>query len=194
MKTIIATEDNIVGLISQIPTWMTDDEKVELFKLGKNVKPGELILEIGALYGGSTAILGLASKKAELVVIDNFSWSPLDTMPASAEQLRKNLLTVGLKDVVIHEMDSIQASYSEYDPSIALLWIDGGHSLEFISHDLATFGPHARVIACHDFDNPAWPTIRQAVEQFIAEHPEWHIDHVVSQICVLKRFEHAAKS
>lgn len=186
MKLKHVTAETLLATISHIPSWMTDDEKLELFQLGQAVPAGGRIIEIGALYGGSTAILGLASRgEADLFVVDNFSWSPLADTPASQDQLRANLKTVGLTKITVAEMDSRTCIYNSDAPKIDLLWIDGGHSFEFIYHDLSTFGPYAQVIACHDYDNPAWPTIRQAVEQFISEHPEWRVDHVVGQVVVL---------
>jgi hypothetical protein len=112
-----------------------------LYNLARGVSAGGIIVEIGGLYGGTTAALGLANPSARIVVVDDFSWSPLD----------------------------------------------GGHDYESVRSDLATLGPHARKIALHDWDNPAWPGIRLAVEEFVKASLGWRVSHSVEMVVVLER-------
>ncbi|HLE91902.1 MAG TPA: hypothetical protein VI753_12190, partial [Anaerolineales bacterium] len=67
------------------------------------------------------------------------------------------------------------------------LWIDGGHSYDYVHADLENFGPHAQVIAVHDYKNPAWATIEKAINDFIVDHPEWAISEVVGMVAVLRK-------
>lgn len=170
-----------------IPTWMELIEQEMLFKLAQEVPPGGTIVEVGCLYGGSTAMLGHGCPDATIHIFDEFSWSPDPNMKAGRETLMCNLEKAGVPSEIILTVGDSRQTGKFWSAPIDLLWVDGGHSLEFIESDLANFGPHAKVIACHDFDNPAWPTIRQAVKAYIAAHPEWHIDQVMGTLVVLRR-------
>lgn len=150
------------------------------------VKPGGLIVEIGALYGGMTAVMGLANKKAKIITIDDFSWHPADDVPTSAALVLENMDRIGVKNVEVIEGDSRVIGKS-WDKAIELLFVDGGHSFDYVYPDLSNFAPHAQVIAAHDYANPFWVTVREAVDRFLAEHPEWYLAEVVESLAVLRR-------
>ena len=183
----IHVEDIIEKAMQAAPSWTTIAERTEVARLAFLLDPNDgVIVEIGGLYGGMTAVLGLANPKAQIIVVDDFSWSPIANQPASAARLLENVRRVGVKSVDVMEGDS-RVIGKQWNKPIDLLWIDGGHSYEFVKSDLTLFAPHAKTIALHDWDNPAWPSIRQAVEEFVDEHPEWVIDHNVDTVVVLIR-------
>ncbi len=167
-----------------VPSWTSEIERITLMQLACEVPDDGLIVEIGALYGGMTAVLGLSQPRARIIAIDNFSWSPMDSMKASKKTLLDNVASCGVSNVVVMEGDSREIARI-WDQPIDLLWIDGGHSYEFVRADLENFGPHAKVIALHDWDNAFWPSIRQAVEDFIRHHPEWHVERSAEMVVVL---------
>ena len=162
------------------------NERECVARLAAQVPPNGIIFEIGCLYGGMTAVLGLANPKASLITLDDFSWHPADDVPTSRELLYANMEKVGVKNVELLEGDSREIGKNWSSP-IDLLWIDGGHSFEYVYQDICNFGTHAQVIALHDFNNPVWASIRQAVEKFISNHAEWRIDEVVGTVVVLRR-------
>ena len=165
---------------------LTDiNERECMAKLATEVPPGGLIVEIGSLYGGMTAVLGLARPEAKIVSIDDYSWHPADYVPTSMELLLANMKSVGVKNVTAREGDS-RAIGKTWKRKIDLLWIDGGHSYDYVHADLENFGPHAQVIAVHDYKNPAWVTIEKAINDFILDHPEWAISQVVGMVAVLR--------
>lgn len=176
----------ILEKAANIPTWLAEDEKVRLIELAMEVALGKLIVEIGSLYGGSTALLALAAPKAKVIAIDNFSWSPITERPASQAELLRNMASCEIENVTVMEGDSRRIGFA-WQGVITLLWIDGGHSYEFVRMDLGNFGPWAYKIALHDYDNPAWPSVKQAVEDFIAKYPIWEIESVVGMLVTLKR-------
>jgi predicted O-methyltransferase YrrM len=176
-----------IRLAEVIPAWLEQNEKEMLFSLAKEVPENGHVVEVGCLYGGSTALLGLGAATAKITVFDDFSWSPLPEMVSSRETLLANLAKIELHNQIdVREGDSRTLAKGWTAP-IDLLWIDGGHSYEFIFSDLMHLGPSAQVIACHDFDNPVWPSIRKAVTDFIAQHPQWMIDTVAGTLVVLRR-------
>lgn len=173
-------------LFKAIPAWTSPDERELLTRLAKEVPPGGLILEIGCLYGGTSAVLALSAPKARLISIDDFSWSPDGYGESSPERTRENLAKVGAKNTEVIKADSRQA-WKTWDEQIHLLWIDGGHSFEFVYSDLYNFGKFADVIAVHDYKNPAWLSIEKAIETFISKDSRWKIVEVVGMIAVLRK-------
>jgi len=168
------------------PSWTSPAERNEMIDLAKQVREGGLIVEIGGLYGGMTAVLGLSNPNAQIVVIDEFSWNPIKELKASAALLLSNCNGAGVNNVRVITGDSRVVGKTWNQP-IDLLWIDGGHSYEFVKSDLDHFGPHAARIALHDYGNPFWKTIQQAVDDFLKVHPEWRFDHNVETVGVLER-------
>lgn len=176
-------------VFEKVPSWTSPAERMELARLAEDTPEGGCIVEIGALYGGMTIVMGQANQLARITSIDNFSWTPpgYDARPACKAEMERNLAAFGVQAEII-EGDSREIGRTWNRP-IDLLLIDGGHSYEFVFTDLVNFGPHAQVIACHDWDNPFWPTIRQAVEDWLQEQRDWEIDHTVETVVVLKRRE-----
>lgn len=162
------------------------NERECMAKLAEAVPPGGLIVEIGSLYGGMTAVLGLANPDVKIVSIDDYSWHPEGYPPTSKKLLLANMKKVGVANVTAKEGDSREIGKT-WKRKIDLLWIDGGHSYEYVHADLENFGPHVQVIAVHDFKNPFWTTIEQAINDFIRDHPEWSISDVVGMVAILRK-------
>lgn len=178
--------ENIERVTNTALTLVEDNELECLQRLAQAVPDGGLIVEIGCLYGGTTAVLALSNPLAAITTIDNFSWHPEGHPPTSAKLLKANMKKLGVKNVSVEEGDSRVIGKS-WDEPIDFLWIDGGHSFEFVYSDLINFGKHAEVIALHDFDNPFWTTIRAAIEKYIADNPQWSIAEIVGTVAVLRK-------
>jgi len=162
------------------------NERECVARLAAVVPPKGLIVEIGTLYGGMTAVLGLANKKASIITIDDFSWHPADDVPSSEELVLANMESVGVHNVKVIKGDSRVIGKTWTEP-IDLIFIDGGHSFDWVYPDLCNFAPHAKVVALHDYGNAFWMTIRQAVDQFMGDNPEWEVSEVVGTVAVLRR-------
>jgi hypothetical protein len=171
---------------TNIPSWTEIIEREKIWELAKEVPFGGDILEIGALYGGTTSVLAMGAPVCNVTSVDEFSWTPPGYPATSAKLLQENLDKLGIKNVSIIEADSRNVGITWNTP-LDLLWIDGGHSYEFVYADLVNFGPHAKVIALHDFDNPHWPDIRQAVEKFLSLNKEFSLTEVVGTVAVLRK-------
>ena len=178
---------NLQQLFEKVPSWTSPAEREKLAELAEQVPAGGRIVEIGTLYGGMTIVMGTANPEAWITSIDNFSWTPpgYEARPACKTEMQRNLLEFGVNQVMIMEGDS-RVIGKAWDKPIDLLWIDGGHSYEYVCADLENFAPHADVVALHDYDNKFWPDIRQAVEDFMDKHPGWEIVSVVETVVVLQ--------
>ena len=47
-----------------------------------------------------------------------------------------------------------------------VLFIDGDHSYTAVLTDLQTWGPHAKLILCHDADTTSFPGVRAAIDDY----------------------------
>lgn len=177
---------DIVEKASVIPTLTEINERELLAELAAEVPPENIILEIGALYGGVTAVLALANPKANIYTVDNFSWHPEGFPKTSRLLLETNLFEIDIKNVTVIEGTSKEAA-KKWTQKIYLLWIDGGHNFKTVYFDLFHFSQFAEVIALHDYDNPAWKDIRQAVETFLSGNEIWGLDRVVGTVAVLRK-------
>ncbi len=173
-------------IFKDIPSWTEKNEREVLAKYAEQVPEGGVILEIGALYGGVTAILALSAPNALVVSIDNFSWTPEGYPKASLSLMSENLKRLGINNFQIIEATSIEA-YATWNTHIDFLWIDGGHDFNSVYYDLSHYSTYTNLIALHDYDNPAWPSIREAVEKFLSLNNDFKIIEVVGMVVVLKR-------
>jgi predicted O-methyltransferase YrrM len=164
-------------------------ERQLLARLAQAVPAGGLIVEIGTMYGGTTAALALAAPQARLITIDNFSWHPPDDQPSSKELVARNMAALGIENVTIIEGDSRHVGKKWPGEPIALLWVDGGHEYAEAKADLDNFGKHAEVIAVHDYILTQLPSVKQAVDDYAAEHPEFHKHEQAHSVIVLRRHE-----
>jgi len=183
------TNDEILAKAEQAASsYSSLAERHELCRLARAVSENGLIMEIGGLYGGMTAVLGLSNPQARIVVVDDFSWSPLEGLEAGAAVLLSNCRDVGVNNVRVITGDSADVGET-WNEAIELLWIDGGHDYESVKSDLDNFAQHAERIALHDWDNLNWPSIRLAVEDFLKVNPEWKLSHSVESVVVLERVD-----
>jgi predicted O-methyltransferase YrrM len=169
-----------------IPSWTETDERNLLHELASQVQPKGLIVEIGALYGGTTAVLAKAAPKAKVISIDEFSWTPDGYPTATKYLLEEHLKEVGIRNVTVMEGKSEEIG-KMWDKHIDFIFIDGGHSYQYVYADLCNFAPHANIVACHDYNNPFWETIKKAIDDFLAANTEWKLAEVVGTVAVLRR-------
>ncbi len=164
----------------------TEAERNKLAELAKAVPDQGLIVEIGTLYGGVTAVLAKAQPFAAVVTVDDFSWHPEDMPSNSLASVQESFNNLHLDNITVIEGDSRNVGKS-WARKIDLLWIDGGHSYQFIYSDLSLFGSRANVIALHDYKNPVWPTIEKAISEFIRTTRAFYIDEVIDSLVILRR-------
>jgi len=139
--------------------------------------PAGPLLEIGSYCGKSAVYLGAAARRRGclLFTLDHHRGSEehqpgqqyhdpdlvdpatghVDTLP----HLRSTLSRAGLEDVVVVLVGRSAAIASAWRTPLAMVFIDGGHSLEAATADYEGWAPHllpAGLLAIHDvFPDPA---------------------------------------
>lgn len=161
-------------------------ERELVARLAREVPTGGLIVEVGALYGGMTAVMALANAGAFITTMDNFSWHPEDDQKSSKALVEQNMARLGITNVEVLVGDSI-ALGRNWKREIDLVWIDGGHTYKHAYSDLICFGSCSAVIAIHDYGNPHLECVKRAVSDFLEACPEWGVAETVHTTAVLRK-------
>ena len=157
--------------INEIKGFLADDEAAALYEhalLASAVGP---VLEIGSYCGKSTVYLGLACKRNNRTVyaLDHHRGSEehqlgeffhdadlydegaglMDTF----REFRKNIRAAGLDDVVVPLVAGSELASRDWQTALAMVFIDGGHSLDAALTDYRCWTPHLMrggILAIHD--------------------------------------------
>jgi hypothetical protein len=197
------TETFPTELIETIPGFIGLEDERELFTRASQVPRDGFILELGSAFGRSAAALALGNPTARIMSVDMY-WQEIgerapevDFSPAGN--------TARLAKLGIHNVSFIQdntltmptPNEDENDPfPIDLLWHDCSHTYEDVIHDLNKFGGFAKVIMVHDYTESQvspvpgiiqFPGVTRAVDQYLYEHPEFHIIHHIWSTVTLGR-------
>lgn len=127
------------------------------------------IVEIGTLFGFSTAILALGKKDTQsLLTVDNFCWNPLGLSPAGHERITRHrlreLTATGKVQVVSASKKTFFASYALGPPS--LVFLDADHSYGATHEDIVwAKSVGATVICGHDYTPGAHDGVVKAVDE-----------------------------
>jgi predicted O-methyltransferase YrrM len=159
------------------PGFLTEEEGLALYAAAWAALPDGAVLEIGSYCGKSTVYLGAAAlaRGGLVVTVDHHRGSEehqpgceyhdpaladaatgrIDTLPF----LRRTVLEAGLEEVVVAVVGRSAAVASVWDSSLALVFVDGGHSDEAAQADYAAWAPHVLpggLLAIHDvFSDPS---------------------------------------
>ncbi len=161
--------------IDQIKGFLAEDEALALYKQALRVSTAGPVLEIGSYCGKSTIYLGLAcrSNNSTVFALDHHRGSEehqqgeffhdpelydagagvMDTF----REFRRNIHRTGLDDVVVPVVAGSETAARHWQTPLAMVFIDGGHSLDAALTDYRCWMPHLMrggVLAIHDlFDD-----------------------------------------
>jgi len=167
----------------QIPGQFNKEEAEFLLKLAS--RKGNLV-EIGALFGRSTAVLVEATKAygAHLTTIDPFYKTPNTNLRSSPEVWRANLINIGLEPPELLHMESHEAS-RVYDKEISLVFIDGGHNYETVKQDIEDWTPRVKetgIVVFHDMYLPHVIGVTKAVNEWWLEMFESRMWKIIGMV------------
>lgn len=170
-------ETEVVALAEPVPGFMPRDEGLALHRAALSLAVAGPLLEIGSWCGKSAVYLGTAARERRTVLytVDHHRGSEenqpgeqyhepafydaearsLDTLPC----LRRTLRVTKLEDCVIPVVGASKLVAANWSTPLAMLFIDGGHSLPAVRDDYDGWTPHLAprgLLAIHDvFPDPA---------------------------------------
>jgi SAM-dependent methyltransferase len=169
----------------QIPGWFDFANLYDV--MVARARPGALFVEVGAYLGRSTAYLGSriqrSGKDVRVYVVDLWDgWFYDDFRPqtpmAESDGVYWHFLDNMRKCQIDHllcpvKLPSEQAATLFADGSIDFVFLDGDHGYEAVLRDLCAWYPKVRPgghLAGHDYDNPQFPGVRRAVDEFFHDN------------------------
>jgi predicted O-methyltransferase YrrM len=157
--------------IDDIKGFLARDEAEALYQHALIASNNGPVLEIGSYCGKSTIYLGLAAKQFERTVyaldhhrgseehqLGEFFHDPdlydnnaglMDTF----REFQRNIRAAGLEETVVPVVASSVAASRDWHTPLAMVFIDGGHSLDAALNDYRCWTPHVirgGILAIHD--------------------------------------------
>jgi len=157
--------------IDQIKGFLAADEALTLYEQALQASAEGPVLEIGSYCGKSTIYLGLACKRNNSTVFaldhhrgseehqqgeffhDPELYDDGEGVMDSFREFRRNIHRAGLDDVVIPVVAGSEMAARHWQTPLAMVFIDGGHSLDAALTDYRCWMPHLMrggVLAIHD--------------------------------------------
>lgn len=157
--------DEVAGVMSSIKGWTTLDEGRALYRgvldAARRTKSVQVV-EIGSFEGRSTSALALAVRSAgegRVYAIDPHG-PELDHF----EQFLQNMRRIGVSDIVEPmRMPSREARWSFENRSVDVLFVDGSHEYDVVSHDIWDWTSALAPEAIVAFNDPFWPGVQRAL-------------------------------
>lgn len=162
--------------ISEVKGFLAEDEAEALYQHCLEQSKNGPCLEVGSYCGKSTVYLGTACKENNglLYAVDHHRGSEehqlgeeyhdpdlynnQDELMDSFTEFRRNIRNAGLNDHVLPLVNSSEVSSKYWAIPLAMVFIDGGHSIEAAMMDFRSWAPHVQkggILAIHDlFPDP----------------------------------------
>jgi predicted O-methyltransferase YrrM len=146
-----------------------DQQEYGLLKLAVEqaaTGPGPII-EIGTLFGFTTAMMASWMGRGRLITVDNYSWNPWGLVPevhrALARRIMEPFTQAGRIDIVDMDSKTFFATYA--GPAPSLVFIDGDHSYQAVRGEIEWAKKlGASIIGGHDYGGKT-PGVIQAVDE-----------------------------
>lgn len=157
--------------IDQIKGFLAADEARALYDQALQASPRGAVLEIGSYCGKSTIYLGLACRRhgGTVYALDHHRGSeehqpgeffhdpdlydPGDEVMDSFREFRRNIRRAGLEETVVPVVADSATAARHWQTPLAMIFIDGGHSLDAALTDYRCWVPHlirGGILAIHD--------------------------------------------
>lgn len=157
--------------IDQIKGFLTEGEGDALYRHALSAGAIGPVLEIGSYCGKSTIYLGLACRQHNSTVFaldhhrgseehqlgeffhDPDLYDDSEGVVDSFREFRRNIHNAGLNDTVVPVVAGSEDAARQWQTSLAMVFIDGGHSLDAALTDYRCWMPHlvrGGTLAVHD--------------------------------------------
>jgi predicted O-methyltransferase YrrM len=163
--------------MNTIKGFLAEDEADALYRHALQQSTMGPLLEVGSYCGKSTIYLGIAAKQhgGTVFAVDHHRGSEehqlgeeyhdkelYDASIAkmdSFREFRKNMAAAGLEETVVPIVSPSRVAARQWHTPLAMVFIDGGHSMEAALADYRSWSPQIRiggVLSIHDlFPDPA---------------------------------------
>ena len=168
--------DTPVDKAERIRGWMSRKELEWLYDKSQAMQN---VVAIGNFVGRSTFVLasGCNGDKGKVYAVDPFvfggEWSkfvnPSLGLKPGDDFLPEFLKNCGhFKHLTAIKKTSLEAAaIPEIPAEVDMVFIDGDHSYEAVKADLLAWAPRTRKLICgHDFNDPLYPGVKQAVHEY----------------------------
>ena len=163
--------------IDAIKGFLAADEAQALYDMALQACANGPVLEIGSYCGKSTIYLGLACRHhgSTLFALDHHRGSeehqfgemfhdpdlydPDEAAVDTFTEFRRNIRNAGLEDLVVPVVAGSATAARQWQTPLAMVFIDGGHSLEAALTDYRCWTPHlvrGGILAIHDVFTDAY--------------------------------------
>jgi predicted O-methyltransferase YrrM len=157
--------------IDHIKGFLAQDEAQALYDQALSVSTSGPVLEIGSYCGKSTIYLGLACRANDSTVFaldhhrgseehqqgeffhDPDLFDSGEGVVDTFREFRRNIHRAGLDEVVVPVVAGSEAAARHWHTPLAMVFIDGGHSMEAALTDYRCWTPHLQrggILAIHD--------------------------------------------
>jgi hypothetical protein len=148
------------------------------------------LIEVGTASGVSAHIIAKSHPNLDLYCIDNFASIEVDPPQeyANKEVKRKDhWVSNALPNMQLFTGTLEEFHKSPYFPELPIVFIDGDHSFEGVSADLAVVAKfRPSTVFLHDYEDPTWTGVKPAVDAFIVDQ-HYSIVNRCNSLVTLKR-------
>jgi hypothetical protein len=134
------------------------------------------IIEIGALFGHTTNLLGTMKKpEVQLIAVDNFTWNPFGLSQDKHRQFTKRSLRYLLENCSTSIYDGASESFysANQDMKPSMVFIDAGHDYDSVKKDIDwAIRSNCPVICGHDYHKGLHPGVAKAVDESFGDDIE----------------------
>lgn len=163
--------------IDQIKGFLTEGEGQALYEHASRASRSGPVLEIGSYCGKSTIYLGLACRDTNSTVFaldhhrgseehqkgeffhDPDLYDSKEDVMDSFREFRRNITNAGLDEFVVPVVAGSDSAARHWQTPLAMVFIDGGHSLDAALTDYRCWMPHLKrggILAIHDLFEDAY--------------------------------------
>lgn len=159
---------------SEIEGWFTTADAVALNALLCRVPVGGLVVNVGCFAGRNIAACAevILERRLNVLAVDTWQGTPgpqyeCDDWPSIEADFRAMLAAFGLLERVTVMKKSSQGAAKTFAPtSVDMIFLDADHSEKSVQADIWEWARPLKfggIISGHDFGDPIWPGVANAV-------------------------------